>query len=350
MADPRYSRQTILSGIGEEGQQKLSSARVVIVGCGGLGSPAAAYLAGAGVGHLRLVDGDHPETSNLHRQVFFDASDRAGKAQQLANHLRRLNPEIKVESYAHHFTPRNCRKLLAGADLVLDCTDDAVTKHLISDACVHLEIPLVYAAAQGFSGYVALFENRPDGIHLRDLYPEPDPSLPDCATVGVLPTAVGIVALLQANAALCFLLGIGDPPTDRLLTYNALDNTHHRIRLAKTYTNVIPAPWLSKAADRSQLEVVADTLVPEGFDGVYSMLTEAREPDLPEGVIRLRERDPFGQCRELMSPGGQFLLYCNSGKLSLVLAAQLRKDRPELEVFSLRGGLERLTDQSRRTP
>ncbi len=98
MAEERYSRQTILPGVGREGQQKLAEARVVVVGCGGLGSPAAAYLAGAGVGHLRLVDGDRPEASNLHRQVFFAATEPAGKARQLATHLRKLNPEIRVDT------------------------------------------------------------------------------------------------------------------------------------------------------------------------------------------------------------------------------------------------------------
>ncbi len=205
---------------------------------------------------------------------------------------------------------------------------------------MHLSIPLVYAAAQAFSGYVALFENRPGGIHLRDLFPDPDPTLPDCATAGVLPTAVGIVALLQANAALCYLLGIGAPPVDCLLTYHALDNTQHRMRLTKTYTQDVPAPWIIPGADRSDLEIAAATLVPPGFDGVYSMLPEDREPELPEGVTRLRQRDPFGQCRELMAPGGRYLLYCNSGKLSLVLAAQLRKAQPDLAVFSLKGGLK----------
>ncbi len=340
MAEERYSRQTVLPGVGREGQYKLAEARVVVVGCGGLGSPACAYLAGAGVGHLRLVDGDRPDESNLHRQVFFDATNPAGKAQQLASHLRILNSEIKVEHLAHHLTPHNCRQILKGATLVLDCTDDAATKHLISDACLHLTIPLVYAAAQAFSGYVALFENRPGGIHLRDLYPEPDPTLPDCATAGVLPTAVGIVALLQANAALCYLLGIGDPPVDRLLTYHALDNIQHRMRLTKTYVEKVRAPWITPGKDRSELEVELDTLVPEGFDGVYSMLSEEREPKLPEGVTRLRAHNPFGQCREEMVPGERYLLYCNSGKLSLVLATQLRKEEPELEVFSLKGGLK----------
>ena len=345
MAERRYARQTILPEVGSEGQAKLAAARVVIVGCGGLGSPAAAYLAGAGVGTLRLVDGDRPETTNLHRQVFFSAERSGTKAEQLRDHLLELNPEIKVQAVSHHATADNSRTLLSGAALVLDCTDDARTKHLINDACVTLGIPLVYAAAQGYSGYVALFENRPGGIHLRDVYPEPDPSMPDCATAGVLPTAVGVVAMLQANAALCYLLGIGSPPVDRLLTYHALDNSQHSVKLRKTFTGEVAPPWMGKGGTtRDRLEAVHDTLRPPEYDAVFSMLSEEREPDLPEGVRRLDQRNPFGQCLELMEDGGKYLLYCNSGKLSLVLAAQLAKERPEVEVVSLRGGIKGLGD------
>ena len=343
MASERYSRQVILEGVGEQGQARLAAARVVIVGCGGLGSPVAAYLAGAGVGHLRLVDGDRPEVSNLHRQVFYSGEQAGSKTEQLAAHLQRLNPTVRVQSFGKHLDEGNVRKLLAGADLVLDCTDDAATKHLINDACVVEQLPLVYAAAQGFTGYLALFENQPGGIHLRDVYPEPDPSLPDCATAGVLPTAVGIVALLQANAAMCYLLGIGDPPVDRLLTYSALDNSQHRVRLQKTYHEPIS---LAQPGDgtttRTSLEVTADNLTPSNFTTVFSMLSEAREPKLPAGVVRLDEKNPLGDIIARTNDGGRYLVYCNSGKLSLVLAAQVRKAQPEVEVYSLKGGVKGL--------
>lgn len=340
MASDRYARQTVLPEVGDAGQDRLTKASVVIVGCGGLGSPAAAYLAGAGVGQLRLIDGDTPEVTNLHRQVFYSTRQPGSKTEQLARHLRALNEEVSVSSYGKPLDGSTVRQLLSGADLVLDCTDDAHTKHLINDACVVLGIPLVYAAAQGYAGYVALFENKSvDGIHLRDLYPEPDPSLPDCATAGVLPTAVGIVAMLQANAALCYLLGIGDPPVDRLLTYSALDNTQHQVRLRKTYHQQVTLPDVSSATtSRANLEVTESTLTPTGYDAVFSMLPLAREPELPPGVIRLDDRNPVGDVAGRVRDGGRYLVYCNSGKLSLVLAAQLRRLRPAVRVLSLKGG------------
>ena len=344
MAD-RYQRQTVLPGVGAGGQDRLRAARVVIVGCGGLGGPAAAYLAGAGVGELVLVDGDRPHVSNLHRQVFFATGDGRPKAELLAEHCRQLNPEITVTARPTYLGAASLWDTLTGATLVLDCTDDAATKHLISDACHLLRLPLVYAAAQGFDGYVALFANDgPAALHLRDLYPAPDPNLPDCATAGVLPTAVGTVALLQANAALCFLLAIGEPPVGRLLTYSALTNRQLTIKLTKTYPGPPPAPWATPRPGRTELEVAEDSLTPPGYAGIFSMLTEAREPELPAGVVRLTQRDPLGQCLKRMEDGKRYLLYCNSGKLSLVLAAQIRKARPGVGAVSLAGGRGSIED------
>ena len=338
----RYQRQTVLPEIGAAGQQRLSAARVVVIGCGGLGSPVAAYLAGAGVGHLVLVDGDRVRETNLHRQVFFSSGAGAGKVEGIKAHCTALNPEIKIEAHAKYLSPENVRPLLANADLVVECTDDAGIKHLVSDACHLLRVPLVYGAVHKYEGYLALFPNQvPDDPHLRDLYPAPDPTTPDCATVGVLPTAVGIIALLQANAALCYLLGIGRPPVNQLLTYNAMDNQQHRVTLRKTYGQPITPPWAetTRRPSRAELETEASRADFPTYAGVFSMLDEEREPELEPGVTRLSKRDPLGQCLVRMTDGKRYLIYCNSGKLSLMLAAQIRKARPAVEALSWRGGL-----------
>lgn len=335
----RYERQTILPEIGESGQQKLAEAHVLIVGCGGLGGPVAAYLAGAGVGTLTLVDGDQPVESNLHRQVFFRSGETENKAVLLARHCSSLNPCTSVRAHESYLEAGNCRPLIEAADLVVECSDHAATKHLVSDACHLLGKPLVYAAVHKYEGYLALFPNEnADDIHLRDLFPAPDPTLPDCATVGVLPTAVGLIALLQANAALCYLLGIGEPPLRQLLTYHALNNQQHRLQLRKSYDQPITAPWGQAKPSRAELETDATLADFADYDLVFSMLDDVREPELPAGVIRLTKRNPFGQCLERMQAGGKYLLYCNSGKLSLMLAAQLRKHDPAIGAVSLRTG------------
>ena len=334
----RYHRQTILPEVGAAGQARLGAARVVIVGCGGLGGPVAAYLAGAGVGGLDLVDGDRVALSNLHRQVFFTESALGQpKADTLAAHCRRLNPGTRVRALNVYAEPRNLRQLISGATLVVDATDDAPLKHHLSDACHLLGVPLVYAAVHKYEGYVAVFPNAAaDDVHLRDLFPAPDPDLPDCATVGVLPTAVGAVALLQANAALCYLLGIGAPPLRQLLTVNLLDNRQHRLTLRKTYHGAVVAPWATARPARAELETDATPADFGDYDLVFTMLDAAKDPTPAPGVVRLTKRDPFGQCTARMTPAGRYLLYCNSGKLSLMLAAQLQK--AGYRALSLRGG------------
>lgn len=335
----RYQRQTILPEIGQTGQQRLANSHVLIVGCGGLGGPVAAYLAGAGVGTLTLVDGDSPEESNLHRQVFFQTGATENKAVLLARHCSLLNPGTRVRAHENYLEAGNAKDLVEAADLVVECSDHALTKHLVNDACHLLGKPFVYAAVHKFEGYLALFPNESiDDLHLRDLFPAPDPTLPDCATVGVLPTAVGIVAMLQANAAICYLLNIGSPPIRQLLTYNALDNHQHRLTLKKNYHKPVPEPWKKAPLTRAELETDATLSDLPNYDLVFSMLDEQREPHLPEGVVRLTKRNPFGQCIERMEAGGKYLIYCNSGKLSLMLASQIRKHDPEIGAVSLRTG------------
>ena len=333
----RYARQRVLPEVGAAGQARLATARVLVVGCGGLGGPVAAYLAGAGVGQLTLVDGDDVEVSNLHRQVFFAGpreQKNRNKARWLADHCRGLNPDVTVHARPVRLGPTNVRPLVESATLVLECTDDPATKYCVNDACHLLGVPLVYAAVHRYDGYVALFPNAgPEDVHLRDLFPDPDPTLPDCATAGVLPTAVGLVALLQANAALNWLLEIGAPPVRQLLTYSALDNAQRRIALRKTYAGPPPRPWTTAADWEVPPAAWAER---ERFAGVFSLLTEAQEPELPPGVVRISQRDPLAQCRARMRPGAEYLIYCRSGKLSLVLAGQLA--RAGLRAVSLRGG------------
>lgn len=333
----RYQRQTVLPEVGASGQERLLRSHVLIVGCGGLGGPVAAYLAGAGVGKITLVDGDRVETSNLHRQVFFSGVAGQHKAKALADHLRGLNDEIEVTVITDRFGPANMKPLIEEATLVVECTDDALTKHLISDGCHLLQVPLVYAAVTKYEGYVAVFPNEgPQDVHLRDLYPAPDPDLPNCSTVGILPTAVGLLALLQANAALCYLLQIGEPPVRALLTYSAIDNSQLRVQLQKSYDKPVSPPWRQETLSLEDKTTTWGKW--DGYDGVFTVMDERQEPNLPEGVQRLGHRNPLSRLDDLTQDGGTYLVYCASGLRSMILVSQLRQRDPKRRVVSLTGG------------
>ncbi len=234
----RYSRQIILPEIGEAGQAKLSRARVLIVGAGGLGSPVSLYLAAAGVGRLSLVDDDHVDESNLQRQVIHTQA-RVGRSKALSavETLGALNPAIRVVAVQDRVTSTNVDTLFAEHDLIVDGSDNLPTRYLLSDAAVKHAKPLVYGAVERFVGQVSVFHpGAARGIApcYRCLFPEPPSAdqAPNCAEVGVLGVVPGIIGLLQANEALKLLLGIGDSLIGRLLIVDALSASTREIRLA----------------------------------------------------------------------------------------------------------------------
>lgn len=220
----RYARHIVLPEIGGLGQQVLLASRVLVVGAGGLGSPALLYLAAAGVGHLTVVDPDHVSLDNLQRQVLY-ATDRVGrpKATSAAERLHALNPDIRVEPVAERLTAANALALIGRADLVLDGSDSFATRYLVNDACYLADRPLVSAAVLRFEGQLAVFAGA-QAPCWRCLYPTPpDPGLvPSCAQAGVLGAVAGVMGALQATAALKRLLGLGGGDDGRLLLYDAL--------------------------------------------------------------------------------------------------------------------------------
>lgn len=224
----RYARQLALPEVGEAGQRRLMDARVLLVGAGGLGSPAALYLAAAGVGHLTLIDDDRVERSNLHRQVLHrDASAGESKVRSGVATLRALNPSIEVAGREVHLTEANARELLSGQHVVIDGSDNFATRYVVNDACVALGIPYVHGSVFRFEGQVSVFWPAwPGGAGpcYRCLYPEPPPPelAPSCAEAGVLGVVPGIIGLLQAAETLKLLLGAGVPLVGRMLHYDGL--------------------------------------------------------------------------------------------------------------------------------
>jgi molybdopterin/thiamine biosynthesis adenylyltransferase len=220
----RYSRHLLLDEVGPEGQQKLLDAKVLLLGAGGLGSPAALYLAAAGVGTLGIVDNDEVDISNLQRQVIH-SSERVGmpKVDSAEQTINALNPDVKVKKYAVRLGPENIMEILPGYDIVVDGLDNFPTRYLLNDASVRLGIPVVSAAILGFEGQLSVFKPY-DGPCYRCLFPVPPPAelAPSCGANGVLGVLPGTMGLLQATEVIKLILGEGDPLIGRLLMYDAL--------------------------------------------------------------------------------------------------------------------------------
>jgi molybdopterin/thiamine biosynthesis adenylyltransferase/rhodanese-related sulfurtransferase len=220
----RYSRHLLLPEVGPEGQQKLLDARVLLLGAGGLGSPAALYLAAAGVGTLGIVDNDEVDLSNLQRQVIH-STDRIGmpKVDSAEATISALNPDVKVEKHAIRLDAENIMDILPGYDVVVDGLDNFPTRYLLNDASVRLRIPVVSAAILGFEGQLSVFKPY-DGPCYRCLFPVPPPAelAPSCGANGVLGVLPGTMGLLQATEVIKLILGEGEPLIGRLLMYDAL--------------------------------------------------------------------------------------------------------------------------------
>ena len=250
----RYSRHLLLPEFGATGQEKLRAARVLVVGAGGLGSPAALYLAAAGVGTLGLVDHDRVDVSNLQRQVLFDtAAIGQGKAETARTRLLALNPLIDVHAHALELRAANAMDLLAHYDLVIDGSDRLATRYLVNDVCVLLKKPLVAAAIHRFEGQaMSYLPGR--GPCYRCLFPKSEEGVvPNCAEAGVLGVLPGILGALQAAEALKILVGIGTPLVGRLLTFDALAMSWHEFSFARRSDCAVcgDAPSIRNPADSS---------------------------------------------------------------------------------------------------
>ena len=234
-ARQRYLRHLAITEVGEAGQRKLLDSRVFITGAGGLGSPAALYLAAAGVGHITLVDDDVVERSNLQRQILHsDHLVGHAKTESAAQRLHALNPDIEIHTIDARLNEDNVDELLAGHDVVLDGSDNFPTRYLLNDACIRLGLPLVYGAVLRFVGQVAVFHpSAGNEACYRCLFPEPPlaEDAPNCAEAGVLGVMPGVIGTLQATETLKLLLGIGQPLISRLVHFDALAGTFRTTRL-----------------------------------------------------------------------------------------------------------------------
>ena len=232
----RYSRHILIPEVGEEGQQKLLDARVLLIGAGGLGSPSSLYLAAAGVGTLGIVDADVVDDSNLQRQIVH-STNTLGEPKVLSakRALEALNPDVKVLTYEERLTSENVERILAdGWDVIVDGADNFPTRYLVNDASVWHDIPVVHGSIYRFEGQVTVFHPHV-GPCYRCLYPAPPPPelAPSCAEGGVLGVLPGIVGSLQASEALKLIIGAGETLTGRLLLFDALHTTFDEVTVKK---------------------------------------------------------------------------------------------------------------------
>lgn len=358
----RYARHLSLPHVGLEGQRRLKAGRVLVVGVGGLGSPAALYLASAGVGTLGLVDADCVELSNLQRQVLHGTSSVGlPKLASAAARLHDANPEVALVLHEARLTSANALEVLSGYDVVVDGSDNFPTRYLTNDACALLGKPNVYGAIHRFEGQAGVFWAE-RGPCYRCLYREPPPPglVPSCEESGVLGVLPGIVGTIQAAEAIKLLLGIGEPLIGRLLLFDALRMRFRELALEKDpdcplcgerrqitelmdYEAFCGMTDGRGGNDRAPLEIDARTLDDERRSGKPFFLVDVREP-FEWGICRIEGSVLMPLVQLLQRVAGiprdaEVVVVCHSGQRSLAAAQFLRTAGIE-GARSLRGGIE----------
>ncbi len=339
----RYSCQIKLPGFGEPAQQQLQDAKVLIVGAGGLGCPAAQYLASAGIGYLGIADNDIVSISNLHRQILFTPSDAGlSKAVIAANKLQQQNPGIKVIPHQLRVTSVNVMELVEKYDIVVDCTDNFETRYLLNDGCVLSEKPLIYGAIYQFEGQVAIWnvenKNGTFSPNYRDLFPQVNASqIPDCAEGGVIPTLAGIIGCMQANEVIKYITKTGELLAGKVLIFDALAMQSRVIKIGSvTKTNIyalvqtVDAPAMTAADVKKGLQ--------ENKLELIDIRTDQERDEIDIGGEHI-EADELPYHLDYINNGTTKVLYCSSGKRSAEAVKMIRKKLPGAKVFSLEGGL-----------
>lgn len=345
----RYSRHLLIPEVGLDGQERLASARVLVIGAGGLGSPVLQYLAAAGVGRLGIVDDDSVDETNLQRQTIFATRDIGKpKADVAAAYVHALNPQIALDAIARRFDQSNARELVRLYDLVVDCTDRFPTRYLINDACVLEGKPDVYASIFRFDGQISVF-GAPGGPCYRCLYPDAPPAgtVPTCAEGGVLGVLAGLVGAWQANEAIKMLLRIGDPLVGRLLLVESLGARTREVRFERDPQCPLcgDTPTIREARlHEDEEERDADEIEPHELDDALetAILLDVREPHEAivaqiEGALAIPASQLEARLHELDS-AKRYVVACRVGSTSLWAIRRLR-EAGFSRVRHLHGGL-----------
>jgi len=351
----RYERHLTLPGFGIEAQRKLRSARVLVIGAGGLGCPALQYLAAAGVGTLGIVDDDVVSRSNLQRQILYtDADVGRPKAELAAARLKAMNPHIRCEAHASRLTVANALEWIGGYDVILDGSDNFPTRYLVNDACVLADKPLVYGALHTFQGQASVFNYR-GGPTYRCLFPEPPhpKDAPNCSEIGVLGVLPGMIGVIQATEVLKILAGVGEPLSGRLLIFDAL-------RMSQQIVTFERVPSLAEVTELTEMTDSCgvstgdspDEMSPEELRARMAQAGALQVIDVREHWERAIDRIdsvhlPLGELLHGpvdvaalgLDPKRPTCIYCKAGVRSLRALDVLRAQYGFTQARSLQGGM-----------
>jgi adenylyltransferase/sulfurtransferase len=352
----RYSRHLTMPEVGIDGQRRLKAAHVLCIGAGGLGSPAALYLAAAGVGTIGIVDFDDVDLSNLQRQILHGTKDIGrSKLESARDRLRDANPNIEVELHQCRFSSENASELVARYDLVVDGSDNFPTRYLSNDVCVFARRPNIYGSIFRFDGQSTVFAPHMGGPCYRCLFPEPPApgTIPNCAEAGVLGVLPGIIGMVQAIEAIKLILGVGEPLIGRLLHFEALKMKFRELKLRRDPQCPVcgDAPTITAPIDYEQFcGIAAD--VP-----AISVHDLKRKRDAREAIQLIDVREPFefeiaridgakliplGQLANRLHElkrNGQTVVHCHTGMRS-AQAVQMLRQTGFTNVYNLEGGID----------
>lgn len=366
----RYSRQILLPEFQTEGQEKLKQGSVLVIGAGGLGSPALYYLAAAGVGRIGIVDFDKVDESNLQRQILYKTADVGmSKAERAASRLRELNPQLEIETHVCLINSDNAFEIIEPYDIVIDGSDNLPTRYLVNDACVLLGKPLIYGAIFQFEGQASVFNqagpNGKRGPNYRDLFPTPPPPemVPSCGESGVLGVLPGIIGTMQANEAIKILAGMGETLSGRLLLFDSLDFSTQIITFKPDPKNPVSGdhPTLRELIDYEEFCNPGHTKRNEAINELSP--SEIKELLTGNSTIQLIDvRDPLEVSfssigginiplkeiefkAHLIHRDSQVVVYCKSGQRSRTAIAQLQRKFGYTNLINMKGGLLQWIDE-----
>jgi molybdopterin/thiamine biosynthesis adenylyltransferase/rhodanese-related sulfurtransferase len=352
----RYQRHFVLPNFGEEGQLKLKNAKVLIVGCGGLGNPVSLYLTAAGIDQIGLIDSDKVTISNLQRQILFNENDQGkSKVLQSVEKLGQLNRNVNFKPYRVQLSSENALDIIPEYDIVVDCTDNFPARYLINDACVILNKPFVYGSIHQYEGQVAVFNFR-EGVNYRDVFPTPPQpeAVNNCEQGGVLGTLTGIIGSIQANEVIKIITGIGEPLSEKLFIFDSLTLMSKIIKLKSTGSRknidkLIDYEAFCQSKNKNMVKEITVKELHQMMENKEDFqLIDVREPHEVEISTLNGELIPLAQIpghEDNIAKDKKVIIHCRSGARSGQAVNYLQEKLGLDNLYNLKGGILAWADE-----